>query len=263
MNSIVINEINYNSSPDHDTEDWIELYNRSEQDFNLSGWYISDSEPGDRFMLPNRVIIKAGEFLILTHDSTAFNNYYGNQTQIAGDFSFALSNGGDEIKLYDFNNILIDSVSYDDAAPWPLEPDGKGKTLSLKNPDLDNSNAENWSSSLGNGTPGFKNDIFITEVEKDNLLPDEYSLSRNYPNPFNPSTIIEYSLPGIPGKDYLQVRLVVFDILGREVVTLVDAMQKAGLYKINFDADKIPSGVYFYRLTAGQFSKSRKMILIR
>ncbi len=96
-------------------------------------------------------------------------------------------------------------------------------------------------------------------------FPKEYELNQNYPNPFNLSTIISYSLP-----DDEFVTLKVYDILGREVTTLVNQAQKAGNYKINFLAgdlatgrEGLASGIYLYKITAGSFVKTKKMVFIK
>jgi len=89
-------------------------------------------------------------------------------------------------------------------------------------------------------------------------IPAEFYLYQNYPNPFNPSTAIRYSIPR-PG----EVKLTVFDAAGREAVTLVNEKQSAGTYEVIFDGKIHPSGVYFYRLTAGDFSQTKKLILIK
>ncbi len=86
----------------------------------------------------------------------------------------------------------------------------------------------------------------------------KYSLEQNYPNPFNPATVISYQLSA-----YSFVKLNVYDILGRRVKTLINKYQKAGDYKINFNASGLASGIYFYKLTAGPFSQTKKMILLR
>lgn len=91
-----------------------------------------------------------------------------------------------------------------------------------------------------------------------NEMPHEYKLAQNYPNPFNPSTIINFSIP----KSGL-VKLVVYDILGREVTTLLNEAKVAGNYSVTFDASKIPSGVYFYKLTSGSFVSTKKMALVK
>jgi hypothetical protein len=98
----------------------------------------------------------------------------------------------------------------------------------------------------------------LTSVENLNQLPTSYSLSQNYPNPFNPTTNIKYSL-----LKESQVSLKVFDILGREVENLINTKQVAGTYQVNFNASKLASGVYIYRLIAGDFVRSMKMMLIK
>ncbi len=100
---------------------------------------------------------------------------------------------------------------------------------------------------------------FVTDVEENNiLLPTEFSLSQNYPNPFNPSTTIQYA---ISSKQLVQLK--VYDILGSEVATLVNKEQSAGSYKIDFNASQLSSGVYFYRLSAGSYIQTKKMILVK
>ena len=96
-----------------------------------------------------------------------------------------------------------------------------------------------------------------TSVE-DNNLPKEFSLSQNYPNPFNPSTVINFSLP-----QDAQVRLTVYDMLGREVAVMVNELRSAGTYSIAVDGRSMASGIYVYRLEAGNRTFTRKMTLIK
>lgn len=104
----------------------------------------------------------------------------------------------------------------------------------------------------------------ITGVEKgETSNPDAFKLFNNYPNPFNPSTTIEYSIPIDKSNPLTYVSLKVFDLLGRDIKTLVNSRQKPGRYKVKFDSDGISSGVYFYKLTAGGKTKIRKMILVK
>lgn len=95
-------------------------------------------------------------------------------------------------------------------------------------------------------------------VEINFLLLNEYSLSQNYPNPFNPISTINYSI-----REKGSVSLKVFDILGREVKTLINEEQEAGLYNARFDASSFASGIYFYQLKAGEFVETNKMVLLR
>jgi len=89
-------------------------------------------------------------------------------------------------------------------------------------------------------------------------LPSEFALYQNYPNPFNPSAVISWQLAvGSP------VKLVLYDISGREVAVLVNEKQKAGYHQIEFDASNLASGIYVYRLQSGNYVQSKKMLLLR
>ena len=98
--------------------------------------------------------------------------------------------------------------------------------------------------------------IGITPISGE--VPDSYHLLQNYPNPFNPSTIIEFSLP-----KNANVKIILFDILGRQIQTLADEFKKAGSYKLEFDGNSLTSGTYFYRLQANEFTETKKMVLIK
>jgi len=90
------------------------------------------------------------------------------------------------------------------------------------------------------------------------LQPKNFAVKQNYPNPFNPTTVIQYAVP-----KESEVSLVIYDILGKEVVTLVNGRKSAGRYSVNFNALNLPSGIYFYRLQAGDFSETKKMALLK
>ena len=97
-----------------------------------------------------------------------------------------------------------------------------------------------------------------TNVDEEAGNPTEYQLSQNYPNPFNPETKIEYQIPTIS-----HVTLKVFDLLGREVATLVDEIKPAGTYQMRFNAFGLSSGIYLYKLSAGEYSQVRKMAVVK
>lgn len=110
----------------------------------------------------------------------------------------------------------------------------------------------------------------ITDVKNVSQLPDNFELKQNFPNPFNPTTTIEYSIPaylvngtGISRMSATNVKLTIFDVLGREVTTLVNSKQSQGNYRLHFDASSLSSGIYFYRLFAGNRSISKKMLLVK
>ena len=96
---------------------------------------------------------------------------------------------------------------------------------------------------------------------EDNYL-TKYELSQNYPNPFNPNTIVKYSIPLGAQRD-VSVQLKVYDVLGNEVAILVNEEKPAGNYEIEFDGNELPSGIYFYKLQAGEFVETKKMVLIK
>jgi hypothetical protein len=100
----------------------------------------------------------------------------------------------------------------------------------------------------------------ITAVEHGNnqIQVQNYRLDQNYPNPFNPNTSLTYAVPE-PG----QVKIEIYNMLGEKVLTLVDGFRSAGIYKLDINAAKLPSGVYFYTMQAGKFVQSRKMILMK
>jgi hypothetical protein len=101
--------------------------------------------------------------------------------------------------------------------------------------------------------------IVVTGVEEIGAgLPTGYALSQNYPNPFNPATTIDFS---VPASGFVSLK--VFDLLGREVATLVDEQKAAGSYRATFDATSLPSGTYFYALKAGSYSGVKKMALVK
>jgi hypothetical protein len=95
--------------------------------------------------------------------------------------------------------------------------------------------------------------------------PLEFRLEQNFPNPFNPTTTIHYSIAGFRGQasGVSQVRLAVYDLLGREVALLVDGQQAPGEYSVKFSASGLASGMYFYRLQAGHYMQVRKMMIVR
>ena len=114
-----------------------------------------------------------------------------------------------------------------------------------------------------NAIVGVKNIYFNAEnlptgITNTNSIANDYSLSQNFPNPFNPTTTIKFGIP----KNGL-VKLVVYDVLGKEVATLVNDEQTAGNYEVTFNASKLTTGVYFYKITSGDFSEVKKMMLVK
>jgi phage terminase large subunit-like protein len=117
--------------------------------------------------------------------------------------------------------------------------------------------------SMPNFTPSsavwsFDPTIVNVESQNNNIVPEYFVLDQNYPNPFNPSTKIKYSVP-----QSSNAVIKVFDILGNKIETLVDEEKQTGTYELTWYAEQLPSGVYFYQLTAGSFVVTKKMLLLR
>ncbi len=100
--------------------------------------------------------------------------------------------------------------------------------------------------------------VGVTEPFSEKSLPQDFELPQNYPNPFNPVTEVKYSLPR-----NCWVRLEIYNILGQKVATLVDGKQRTGYKTVRWDAGSLSSGIYFYRLQAGDFVQIKKMVLIK
>jgi len=97
-----------------------------------------------------------------------------------------------------------------------------------------------------------------TGISEEIRTPNNYSLEDSHPNPFNNSVLVNYTLPLTT-----DVTLKIYDLLGREISTLVSERKPAGEYTVSWDAENVPSGVYFYRLTAGEFTQTKKMMVIK
>jgi hypothetical protein len=145
----------------------------------------------------------------------------------------------------------------------PIEPvwhDNDGAGAWEGNIVMSKNNADNawqtpsvWSHTFIGNRDG---DVLSTDDE--NLIANRFSLKENYPNPFNPTTTIEYSI-GLAGP----TKLMVYDVLGREMVKLVDEYRPIGSHKVVWNASNMPSGIYFYRLETSSFTRTQKMILMK
>jgi len=116
------------------------------------------------------------------------------------------------------------------------------------------------SASFSDSKLAWNENLLIVGIYDNNTLgaPLQFQLYNNYPNPFNPSTSIQYAV-----KDRQFVTLKVYDVLGNEVATLVNEEKPAGSYEVAFDAAQLSSGIYFYKLQAGSFVETKKMILLK
>lgn len=178
-------------------------------------------------------------------------------------------NGGYGITINNSTNIVIDSCTIygGDAGPltYNTPPGYNGNSIILRGSSVtsvSNSklkyevNKDSSSSIVLSNTTIIMTSVFETKLA--NSAPSNYQLSQNYPNPFNPSTIISFSIPS-----KLVVSLTVYDVSGRKVATLVNEELSAGNYACQWNATNVSSGVYFYRIQAGTFRETKKLLLLR
>ncbi|MFC2130184.1 CotH kinase family protein [Bacteroidota bacterium] len=248
-NDIVINEINYNSSESHDTEDWIELYNPTSTNVDLSYWVFCDENDTHKFYFPEETQIKPFGFIILCRDLNKFLEYHPDEKVCLGDFDFGLSGSGELIRLYNLDGKLIDSVEYDDKLPWPENADGNGPTLELISSDIDNTNPNNWRAYDGYGTPGEEN-LHLDVKELNNFFLSVY------PNPFSDILIFEINLEnsGI-------VKIEIFDMKGYLIYNINDYYLLKGKNLLTWHPYNISNGIFFYRITYGTIIETGKIIL--
>jgi subtilisin-like proprotein convertase family protein len=188
----------------------------------------------------------------------------GDSVNLCFDHSLNTNRTGDIITIFDSNaDSLIQNGVFNAYAP-AIKPDAN-----INNAFFNESSQGYWRLKINddaNGDTGrvyawgiqFNNTTLVGAEQVSSIVPAKYELSQNYPNPFNPVTNIKFSIPqsGV-------VKLKVFDILGKEVATLVNEFKQAGTYNANFDGAKLSSGAYFYRLETESFTDTKKMLLVK
>ena len=218
--------------------DWVEIHNASAAAVDISGYKIYDSggqsgsKPKKAF--PNNTIVPANGFTVIVVDTATFD----------GDLSgFGIGSSGETLWLEDAAGLLIDTVAVPALGidtSYQRIPDGSN--LMVKKTPL--------TKGATNGTSTF--------VQSDRFVARGFELLQNYPNPFNPSTTIRFRLASSGS-----VTITVFDLLGKEIATLVDGVQTAGEHAVQFNAAQHASGMYFYLLKSGSYSEMKKMVLIK
>lgn len=238
---LVINEFmasNETTVMDTDSsyDDWIEVFNNTDSDISLNGYFLSDD--GDELALwafPDTTI-SANGYLIVWVDK--------DDDQQGLHATFKLSGSGETVYLSDTDTTIVDEISYTDQTDdlsYGRYPNGTGSFIQM------------------NPTFGLENTDGITDVEDQQLeLPTEYVLQQNYPNPFNPSTQITVSIP-----ESGTYTLRVYNVLGQEVAMLLNNKINAGIHIFNFDASSLTSGIYFYNFSGNNFTQTKKMMLLK
>ncbi|MCK4385421.1 MAG: T9SS type A sorting domain-containing protein, partial [candidate division Zixibacteria bacterium] len=224
---------------------------------NLNGWIIKDNDT-DSDLISGSVIVPVDGFVVLGKNSDSLSN-----GGVSIDYEYSgiiLANGDDELILISPDGDTVDYVAWDGG---PNFPDPTGASMALLDPTLDNSIGSNWDKSktpygAGDyGTPGSAN--FPVAITENTLKsPSQFSLYQSYPNPFNPATTISYQLP----KSGF-VNLSIYNTNGQLVETLINRQIQSGYHSIKWDGSNVVSGVYFYRISAGDYSATGKCILLK
>ena len=236
MPSILINEINYHSADEHDTGDWVELYNPTDAFVDLSGWYLQDGNDRHSFVLPDRTGIQPRGFLVVCQDGAALESLSG--IPCIGDFDFGLRNSGELVRLFDRYGLLVDSLTYGDRNPWPPEADGAGPTLELRHYDLDNAEPLHWASSIpAGGTPGQVNSVYGARERK------SFALTATTPNPFFSTVRLDLNLT-----EETMATLKVYNAIGQLEEILVDEVVSGGISRFTWNPRGRGAGVYFIAL---------------
>ena len=237
---VVINEINYNSDSTNDTGDWIELYNSNDEAMNLSGWIFKDDENDHAFIISEGTVLDSDDYLIIAKDLDAFTSIYTDVQNVIGNFDFGLSSTADQVRIYDTDNLLQDSVAYLSIQPWPTTPNGQGFTLELISPTLDNTLPQNWKDINQSGSPGRINQEISSTIEtakKSNITIT--------PNPT--SDVFTLDLESVHGEAYT---LEIIDTGGKIVKSLTKDLKNINnKNQITVKVSELPPGQYFVRIT--------------
>ncbi len=227
----IINEINYHSSNDFDAGDWIEIYNPSENLIELKNWKLKDNNIENVFFFPN-LYLYPKSFLVLCSEVLKYKKIYSQAANYFGDIGFKLSSEQETIQLFNSQSQLIDSVSFTSVFPWFTAANGQGYTLSLKNPLLDNSVAENWEISYQKGgTPENLNEPITMNIENENSI----SIIKVFPNPV--TDLLYFNIP-----ENLKMTVFIYTIHGKMVYFEKD------FNKTSINLKDFQSGLYFVKI---------------
>lgn len=259
-NRICISEINYKSSTTSDPGDWLELHNYGTVDVDISKWKFKDGVITNIFIFPENTILSKNKYLVLCRDTAKFKSIYPGVNNFIGQFNFGLSSLGSELQFFDKDGNLYSSMTYGTSSPWATEPNGNGKTLELLDEYGSPDNPYNWFAGCVGGSPGT---AFTPCLVGMNPLPNWEGRGgalnlTNYPNPFNNSTTISFTLNK---KDF--VRLIVVDVYGKQVFTLLNNKMDSSTHHVIFSPEKLSSGIYFYQVSTSENTETKMMQIIK
>lgn len=151
---ITISEFNYNADSAANSGDWIELWNYGSTSLNISGWKLKDGQENHVFTFPTGTVIPANGYLVVVEDSIKFKSQFPNVNNWIGELGFNYGNGGDEVRLFKYDDSQFLAFTYQDLAPWPYEADGGGYSCELVNRTVSLNDGNNWFPGCLGGSPG-------------------------------------------------------------------------------------------------------------
>ena len=237
--NIVINEINYKSSDDFNSNDWIELYNPNSYAVDISNWIFSDDNDANVYEFPENTIIQQESYLVVVKDIDDFSASFSEIPDYVGEFDFGLSSSSDAIRLFNSEMVIQDEVYYTSSFPWPNLGNGDGYTLELISPSLDNSLAENWTNFNEHGSPNEVNSPTA------NINSTEQIKSVLWPNPVENTLNITLNI------DYLDnYTIELYDLKGVNLKEIFRGNLDLGDSNLFYNTENLSSGVYIIKISS-------------
>ena len=247
-NDIVFGEINYHSSAATDAGDWIELWNTTTFDIDISGWKFVDDEDTLLYTFLPGTILNANERFVVANDLTKFDDRHAFITNVTGPFLFGLDGGGEELRLIDNAGVIKFTMLYDDILPWPLEADGLGKTLELLDATGKMNEPDNWFAGCPEGSPAneYDPDCLVNINENNSNL--NISI---FPNPANESVFINIEL-----NNQNTITLIYSDNSG----IVLQKQEFNSSETIEIKRNNIASGIYWIKIISGDDVVVKKIV---
>jgi hypothetical protein len=237
--NIVINEINYKSSDDFNSNDWIELYNPNSYAVDISNWIFSDDNDANVYEFPENTIIQQESYLVIVKDIDDFSASFSEISDYVGEFDFGLSSSSDAVRLFNSEMVIQDEVYYTSSFPWPNLGNGDGYTLELISPSLDNSLPENWTNFNEHGSPNEVNSPTA------NINSTEQIKSVLWPNPVENTLNITLNI------NYLDnYTIELYDLKGVNLKEIFRGNLDLGDSNLFYNTDNLSAGVYLIKISS-------------
>jgi len=237
--------------------EWFEIYNSSPDIIDLNGWHIRDNDNDDHTITADNstLLIQPGQYLVFCRNA-GFELNGGVESDYDYD-GFSLSNNEDEAILTDEQGAIVDEVNYTSNFPF-----GSGYSMEIHDIESDNDLESSWYSSTevygvgDNGTPGTSwNNLSVSD---NNIFPNSFQIFNPYPNPFNPTTTIWFTI-----NQKSNVEISIFNLEGEKVSNIYEGILNHGDHNFKWNASTFPSGIYFVYYNIQEKVFSKKIILIK